>query len=175
MDRSTKVEQILDIAHDLFRQNGYTGTTIASVARAAGVAQAAVYWYFPSKDHLFVGVLERMLDSLVADLAKRRRRSLVDQILYAVDRLAETQDLGAGLHERARESEVATAFQHRMRATLRATLLAALARHAPSGDYEMLADSILALADGTHGLARAPRRRLLTFALGRLLGVQPSQ
>jgi AcrR family transcriptional regulator len=172
VDRSVKVAELVDVAERLFNERGYAGTTTAALADAAGVAQNAVYWYFPSKDHLFVAVLERMLDELVRDIASVRRRSFVDQVLYAVDRLEQTQDLGAALQERAREADVAAAFRDHMRATLRNILLDAVAREVPSGEHALLADSILAIADGTHGLPRATRRRLVSFAVTNLVASQ---
>src|SRR5437763_6654674 len=43
----------------LWRANGYAGTTVADICRAAGVSKALFYFYFPRKeDVLFeVGVL----------------------------------------------------------------------------------------------------------------------
>jgi AcrR family transcriptional regulator len=172
LDRSAKVTELLDVAERLFNERGYGGTTTAALADAAGVAQNAVYWYFPSKDDLFVGVLERMLDRLVRDIAKVRRRPLVDQVLFTIDRLEQTQDLGAALAERARTSEVAAAFRDRMGATLRATLAEAIARESPNADQQLLADTILAIANGTHGMPKPARRRLVTFGVNGLLEAQ---
>jgi AcrR family transcriptional regulator len=169
LDRSAKVTQLLDVAERLFNERGYAGTTTAALAKAAGVAQNAVYWYYPSKDHLFVAVLERMLDALMVDLGSVGSRPLVDQVLYAVERLAQTSDLGAALAERARESAVAAAFRDRMGSALRGSLLDGIAKEAPDVDRELVADSILAIADATHGMPKARRRRLVAFAVPRLL------
>ena len=164
-DRSAKVTELLDVAERLFNERGYSGTTTAALAAAAGVAQNGVYWYFPSKDHLFVAVLDRMLDRLVADMARVSRRPLVDQVLFTIDRLEQTQNLGAAVAERARTSDVAAAFRDRMAATLRTTLIAAITREAPKVDHDLVADAILAVANGTHGMPRAARRRLVSFAV----------
>ena len=164
-DRSAKVTELLDVAERLFNERGYGGTTTAALADAAGVAQNGVYWYFPSKDHLFVAVLDRMLDRLVADMARVSRRPLVDQVLFTIDRLEQTQNLGAAVAERARTSDVAAAFRDRMSATLRAALIAAVARETPEVDHDLVADAILAVANGTHGMPKAARRRLVSFAV----------
>src|SRR5579859_862667 len=104
-DRSVKVAELVDFAERMFNERGYGGTTTSALAEAAGVAQNGVYWYFPSKDHLFVAVLERMLDRLVGDMARVSHRPLVEQVLFTIDRLEQTQDLGAALAERARTSD----------------------------------------------------------------------
>jgi AcrR family transcriptional regulator len=174
-DRSAKVTELLDVAERLFNERGYGGTTTAALAGAAGVAQNGVYWYFPSKDHLFVAVLERMLDRLVADMARVSRRPLVDQVLFTIDRLEQTQDLGAALAERARTSDIAAAFRDRMSSTLRETLIAAISREAPTADHDLVADAILAVANGTHGMPKAARRRLVSFTVTALLDADARQ
>src|SRR5947208_3321874 len=135
IDRSAKVTGLLDIAEGLFGERGYAGTTTAAIAEAAGVAQNAVYWYFPSKDHLFV-----------ADLGAVQGRSLVDQVIYAAERLEQTQDLGAAVADRARKSEIVAGFADRMQHGLRTALLDAVRREAPDVDAGLVADSILAVA-----------------------------
>jgi len=168
-DRSAKVTELLDVAEGLFRERGYAGTTTAAVARAAGVAQNSLYWYFPSKDHLFVAVLDRMLDSLVRQVRSARARSLVDQILYVAQRLEETQTLGAAVADRARESEVVAEFADKMQKTLRTILLEGIASQTSVSDPELLAESILALANGTHGMPRPARRKVLSFGVSSLI------
>jgi AcrR family transcriptional regulator len=42
-------ERILTIARDLFARQGYTGTTIADIARRLGTTTAALYYHFSSK------------------------------------------------------------------------------------------------------------------------------
>jgi AcrR family transcriptional regulator len=60
--RAERTAEILDAAATEFLAKGYEGATISSVASAAGMTPANVYWYFPSKDHLFAAVMDRMLD-----------------------------------------------------------------------------------------------------------------
>ena len=40
-------------ANKVFARNGFHATTIADVAKEAGLAYGSVYWYFDSKDDLF--------------------------------------------------------------------------------------------------------------------------
>lgn len=53
---STK-QRILDIARDLFARQGYTGTSIADIARELGTTTAALYYHFPSKADILRGLL----------------------------------------------------------------------------------------------------------------------
>ena len=43
---------ILDAALTLFDEQGYTQTTLSSVARQAGVTRGAIYWHFENKDEI---------------------------------------------------------------------------------------------------------------------------
>ena len=51
---------ILDAAVAEFRSAGYEATTMDRVAAAAGVSKRTVYNHFPSKDALFLRILEEM-------------------------------------------------------------------------------------------------------------------
>ena len=68
LDRDLKRKQILDAAEKLLLRNGYEATAMAAVARRAGVANNAVYWYFPSKDDLLAAVLQRRQERALAKL-----------------------------------------------------------------------------------------------------------
>jgi AcrR family transcriptional regulator len=60
----TKGEQtrqlILETALRLFRERGYTETTMRAIAKEAGVAVGNAYYYFDSKEHLIQGFYERL-------------------------------------------------------------------------------------------------------------------
>ncbi|NSX56105.1 TetR/AcrR family transcriptional regulator [Parasulfitobacter algicola] len=47
-------QEIIDIASNLFIENGFAGTSINAVAKAAGIQKASLYHHFPSKEALFL-------------------------------------------------------------------------------------------------------------------------
>ena len=53
---------ILAQARELFAAQGYAGTSVRSIATAAGVDAALVHHYFGTKDDLFVAALELPVD-----------------------------------------------------------------------------------------------------------------
>jgi AcrR family transcriptional regulator len=55
-------EKILDVALAMFRKQGFDGTTMRDVAKEAGVALGAAYYYFPSKEALVMAYYERIQD-----------------------------------------------------------------------------------------------------------------
>src|SRR5580700_11204964 len=88
-------QRILAIAADLFARQGYTGTSIADIARELGTTTAALYYHFPSKQAILVGLLAgpitayaQLLDRLDSGGAKP------EQLLEAIiDICAQSRDL----------------------------------------------------------------------------------
>ena len=73
--------QILDAAAGVFAAGGYSSTSIASVAAAAGVTPRILYRHFASKDALYRAVLEHSLTRLTAVFATPVGRYGVDPAL----------------------------------------------------------------------------------------------
>ncbi|HNX72042.1 TetR family transcriptional regulator [Rivihabitans pingtungensis] len=63
--RRTKAEaeqtrnDLLDAAEQLFDQRGVSSTSLADIAKAAGVTRGAVYWHFTDKEDLLKSMCER--------------------------------------------------------------------------------------------------------------------
>ena len=57
-EKEQRREGILGAAKAVFSQRGFHATTVAEVARAAGVSYGSIYWYFDSKDALFLALME---------------------------------------------------------------------------------------------------------------------
>lgn len=58
-ERSRTHARILDVATVLFAERGYGMTSMRDIARAARLRAATLYHYFPSKDDLYLEVLDR--------------------------------------------------------------------------------------------------------------------
>ena len=96
--------RILDAALELFRQEGYDVTTMRGIARKAGVATGAAYYYYPSKD------------AIVMDFYQRSCAEMQPKIEAAVEK-------ASGLEARLRESiQVKLAHFAPNRGVLRALL-----------------------------------------------------
>jgi AcrR family transcriptional regulator len=50
--------KVLEVAHDLFLQNGFHGTSMRQIADAAGVAVGGLYNHWGSKEDIFAAVLD---------------------------------------------------------------------------------------------------------------------
>jgi AcrR family transcriptional regulator len=171
LDRDAKVAEILEVAERRLRDGGYRTLSVAGIARDLGIAQNAVYWYFPSKDHLFVAALERMLRDIVARKPPRRG-GLESQVTWFVDQLAELSSVRAALAEQARVSGVAAEFAAALNDTWRRMLTNVLADRVPAADLPLAVDTLLATIQGALAADMRPaeRRRIVGFAVERLAG-----
>jgi AcrR family transcriptional regulator len=85
--KAERESALLEQARELFIAKGYRGTRIAEVGQAAGIASAAVHWYFPTKDDLFAVALRAVYSGLL--------QWLEDLLLQAISiRLPEGADTG---------------------------------------------------------------------------------
>src|SRR5215207_3817373 len=168
--REAKVEEILDLAEQRLREGGYEELSVAALARELGLAQNAIYWYFPSKDHLFVAVQRRMLEDLAArkprgDVGQRRR------ILWFTDQLEPLSRLRPALRERAQRSEVAATFLEELEALLSRMLSNALrGEGVAEEDLPLAVEAFRAAVEGAYakGMSRSRRRKVLGYVLDRL-------
>ena len=100
MVRKTKEEAqetrraILDAAEMVFQEHGVSHTSLAEIAKAAGVTRGAVYWHFANKAALFHALTERVIAPLEARLAEVKSSEhgnpvdrLRDLALYFIDRM----------------------------------------------------------------------------------------
>jgi len=52
-DKASRRTDILSAAKQVFAEQGYHATTIADIARQAGLSYGSIYWYYESKEVLF--------------------------------------------------------------------------------------------------------------------------
>ena len=64
--------RILDVAQEAFARYGYDATGVAEICRRAGVTKGGFYHHFPSKQDVFLEMLERWLEGLDQDLEVMR-------------------------------------------------------------------------------------------------------
>jgi AcrR family transcriptional regulator len=67
--------QLMDEAARLFAERGYHPTSVADVVEALGVGKGVFYWYFASKEELFIEILK----SAQTDLRRRQQAAIGDE------------------------------------------------------------------------------------------------
>ncbi len=63
-----KRERILEAAIELFNRWGFTKTSLDEIARAAHIAKSTIYYYFPSKENLFIVAIEEKAEEFFCNL-----------------------------------------------------------------------------------------------------------
>jgi len=58
-------EEILEAGLEVFAERGYYNTTTALIAEKAGISQPYVFRFFPTKEELFITVLNRAFDRIL--------------------------------------------------------------------------------------------------------------
>ncbi|MFS0724848.1 TetR/AcrR family transcriptional regulator [Paenibacillus sp. 1P07SE] len=58
-------EEILEAGLEVFAERGYYNTTTALIAEKAGISQPYVFRFFPTKEELFIAVLNRAFDRIL--------------------------------------------------------------------------------------------------------------
>lgn len=85
-------KHIVEAAQELFAKEGYESTSVADICRSADVSKGAFYHHFPTKQTVFLRLLEDWLADIDAELeAARGERGDVPQSL--IHMASKTQDL----------------------------------------------------------------------------------
>ena len=164
------MDEIVEAARGRLVEGGYGALSVAALARDLGLAQAAVYWYFPTKDDLFVAAVERILHDVLE--RKPQRGAAVDRVLWLAERLHEFQDLRMTMRDRARVSETVARFEADVNGLFRVMLVNSLRDDVATAEIDDAADAVMALCDGVllRDVGRARRRQLIRFGFERLGG-----
>ena len=95
-DGSDVRAKLLDAAVRLFAEQGVAGTTVAEIARRAGVTSAMVHYYFKTKDQLLDAVVaEKLVGEFIAFIAGEFDRGAPDPLVLVeqlVWRIVEASD-----------------------------------------------------------------------------------
>jgi AcrR family transcriptional regulator len=67
--------QLMDFAARRFAENGYHPTSVAEIVAGLGVGKGVFYWYFSSKEELFLEILRGAL----RDLRRRQDEAIGDE------------------------------------------------------------------------------------------------
>ena len=69
-------QELMAAAASLFAERGYDATRVSDIVAAVGVSQATFFWYFPTKEHVLVAMMEEMVEELLRVAAEMRRMGL---------------------------------------------------------------------------------------------------
>jgi len=105
-----KHARILDAAIVEIARQGYHRTTVARIARRAGVADGTIYLYFKSKEDVLVAVFDRAMDRFISQgIMEMNTGAGAAELLYDIvrlhlEQLGEDHDLAVILQVELRHS-----------------------------------------------------------------------
>ena len=125
-DREEKRGELLAEARRLFIEDGYEATSMAALAKAAGVAGNTIYWYFTDKDDVLLAVLNAVLGDVLTDYQQVATAPPEDQLGWVIRQLRQMKRLVTTVHTRAVQApaidEWHTSFHLLTEGLLRTTL-----------------------------------------------------
>jgi TetR/AcrR family transcriptional regulator, repressor of the mexAB-oprM multidrug resistance operon len=159
--REERVDALLAVAEEQFLAHGFAGTSVAEIARAAGIEPGSVYWYFRTKDHAFAAVLNRLLDVEV-DRIGLLPDEPANRLFAALDSVERRRTLHPCVAERAPHAPPVMEYHERLHEWLHGLALAAVTDQVLEPARELAADAVVATIEG--GLANpAPTRPTSTL------------
>lgn len=86
--KASSRETLAEAAVELFLERGYEATSIADIARRAGVSRSSFFNYFPAKGDVLWGALDERLDAAIAALSTADVRTTADILSEIADAFA---------------------------------------------------------------------------------------
>lgn len=151
--RTQLIEAAISSLHDF----GYAETTVARIARKAGVSSGIVHHYFNGKDDLLFATMQHMLRELRRETLLRlkqatgpreRLRAIVEANFAPSQYSPTVMTAWLALYGSARQSDQLTRILKLYDARLKSNLRHALRKLAPEATATELAMGISALIDG---------------------------
>lgn len=102
--RDAKRELILNEAINQFSKKGYYSTRICDIAQAAGISQGLLYYYYPSKEAIYVDLVNDSLERIneTARYVRDMNNSYGERIMYALQILFKTIEASARFRQTCR-------------------------------------------------------------------------
>jgi AcrR family transcriptional regulator len=97
--RGKRREAILSAASMLFGRQGYHATSVADLIAAAGISRGTFYLYFDNKDSIFLELMERFIQRIIAVLevvdpqGENPTFKIYENVRRVVDVVFDNQDL----------------------------------------------------------------------------------
>lgn len=152
--------ELLAAATQLFLSQGYDGTKMADIGESAGVTRANLYWYFPSKDHVFAAVMDRVLQDELAKLTSEHSRATPAQrLVLGLEDMKWSRPLHVEMHGRLVHSPEIAAAHDRFIDWIRSLVYDIVdSSQRPDLDRELVADTAVMLFEGFNSGVPLPRR-----------------
>lgn len=84
-----KRDEIVEIARKTFLELGYERASMAEISARMGGSKATLYGYFPSKEALFLAIVNKLAEHYVSPAVERLEQSADEDVREALQRFGE--------------------------------------------------------------------------------------
>ena len=173
--REQRVDELVVAADELFLTRGFAKTAMSDIAASTGVTNGALYWYFPTKDHILAAVMDRAVN-LEIERQGDRTAEVGDPtlLLEGLDGLRRYRQLHMTMHERMSHSEVVLEAHDRFIDWMRKMARDALVGH--TGENDIIVELVVAVFEGVNipGARAKPAYELIQELFRQVFNVDPS-
>ena len=176
LEQKVKIEEIELVAMALMKEKGYDNTSMAEIARGAGVAANTIYWYFENKDDVLLAVLNRVVSSAITRAMALEDQPLSSRALFLIEQVKSSGALMTDVHARVAHSAKVRAWHDRFHSLVEHMVVSALVKTGVEPveaqcDARVLIYVIEGLLAHPHPLE--DREQIINHALTRLTGQRP--
>jgi TetR/AcrR family transcriptional regulator of autoinduction and epiphytic fitness len=171
VEQKIKKEEIELVAMQLLKEQGYDNTSMAKIAKAAGVAPNTIYWYYENKDDVLIAVLNRVVAQAMVAVLALQNEPLKERVLKLIEQVESAGSLMTDVHSRVSHSNTVKEWHDRFHSmveqlSISEMIRAGLDRSEAALDAKMLIYVIEGLLAHPHDLAE--RDLIVNQALKRI-------
>ncbi len=93
MKDNSKRAVILEAAKYCFKEKGFYGSGIDEIAKKAGITKSLLYYYFKSKDDIFIALLEESLERLLKNISESPSESIEERFENLLENIKKESDV----------------------------------------------------------------------------------
>ncbi|MCD7854997.1 MAG: TetR/AcrR family transcriptional regulator [Clostridiales bacterium] len=93
MEDNSKRTEILEAAKKCFKEKGFYGCSINDIAKTAGITKSLLYYYFKSKEDIYIGLTEESLKRIMKTVPEARKTGLETSFEIIYNGIKEEKDV----------------------------------------------------------------------------------
>ncbi len=163
LPRRERRAQLLDAARSVFVTQGFHAAAMDEIAVRAGVSKPVLYQHFPSKQELYLALLDESIETLVGSVrdALQSTEDNAERVAAAIGAYFNFVDDPDGAYRLVFESDLVNVDEVRRRVERADEHCAALVAVVIVADTGLSEDEAMLLATGLTGMAQTSARRWL--------------
>ncbi len=163
LPRRERRAQLLDAARQVFVLHGYHAAAMDEIAEQAGVSKPVLYQHFPSKQDLYLALLDESVDILTSavNTALNSTEDNRERVAAAIEAYFDFVDDPNGAYRLIFESDLTNVEEVRRRVQRADEACAAQVAVVIAADTGLSEDEAMLLAAGLTGMAQTSARRWL--------------